>query len=259
MRRALLGLLCPLVAPLGALANTPPSSTPTDPALLCRQAIQVAEREHRLPASLLNAIAKVESGRADPRTGALTPWPWTVNAEGQGRYFASKEEAISEVEALRQRGVRLIDVGCLQVNLHHHPGAFASLDEAFEPRANARYAGLFLTRLYAAERDWERAAARYHSSTPELGEAYRLKVLAAWPAMAHKLAEEQRRNALIMAWTATRTVGIGGGPQRVQVGGLTLPPPQELGAGGKAARQRVLRMGTRSQVVLELAEAPSWR
>ena len=33
------------------------------------------------------------------------------------------------------RGVRLMDVGCMQVNLQMHPDAFPSLDAAFDPAA----------------------------------------------------------------------------------------------------------------------------
>ncbi|MBK1658706.1 transglycosylase SLT domain-containing protein [Paracraurococcus ruber] len=180
-------------------------ASPTGPALLCREAIQAAEREHRLPGGLLHAIARVESGRPDPAGGAA-PWPWTINAEGQGRFFDSKEAAIAAVQALRARGVRLIDVGCLQVNLHHHAPAFPDLETAFDPTANASYAGLFLTRLHAQTRSWEQAAAFYHSQTPELAEAYRLKVMEAWPAMAVRLAEERRRDDLVSAWSNGRVL-----------------------------------------------------
>jgi hypothetical protein len=143
-------------APAMATRSIGPTLNPGQP---CRQAILTAEREHRLPTALLHAIARVESGRPDPRTGAAVSWPWTINAEGQGRFFPTKEAAIAAVRTLQARGVTVIDVGCLQVNLHHHPRAFASLDEAFDPVANARYAGLFLTRLHQNTRSWERAAA----------------------------------------------------------------------------------------------------
>src|SRR3954447_2924311 len=119
-----------------------PAPAPPDPAQQCRQAILAAEREHRLPGGLLSAIATVESGRPDPSGRGIAAWPWTINAEGQGRYFDSKEAAIAAVEALRARGVTVIDVGCLQVNLKHHPDAFPDLATAFDPVANARYAGL---------------------------------------------------------------------------------------------------------------------
>jgi phytoene dehydrogenase-like protein len=105
---------------------------------------------------------------------------------------------------LQARGVRSIDVGCMQVNLYHHPQAFADLEQAFDPLANARYAGLFLRRLHAARQSWDLAAANYHSGNPERAEAYRLKVIAAWPAMAERLAEERRREALAQAWAAAR-------------------------------------------------------
>ena len=145
--------LLPSALALSVLFAAPPAiaargvGPATDPGQLCRQAILLAEREHRLPAALLHAIARVETGRPDPRTGAAVSWPWTINAEGQGRFFNTKDEAVAAARALQARGVSVIDVGCLQVNLHHHPRAFASLDEAFDPVANARYAGLFLTRL----------------------------------------------------------------------------------------------------------------
>ena len=162
------------------VAVTPPP--PPDPGTQCRQAIAAAEQAHGIAPGLLGAIARVESGRPDPRGGGgVTPWPWTINAEGQGRFFETKAEAVAAVQELQARGVQVIDVGCMQVNLFHHPAAFASLEEAFDPVANARYAGLFLKRLHAAAGgDWEKAAGHYHSTTPERAEGYRAKVLAAW-------------------------------------------------------------------------------
>jgi hypothetical protein len=148
---------------------------------LCRPAIDLAERRHAIPPRLLHAIGRVESGRVDAASGQVAPWPWTINAEGEGRYFDSKAQAIAAVNALRARGVRSIDVGCMQVNLAHHPDAFASLEQAFDPAANADYAARFLRRLFEQTGAWPKAAAHYHSATPELGEAYRKRVMAAWP------------------------------------------------------------------------------
>ncbi len=133
----------------------------------------------RLPARLLGAIAEVESGRLDDR-GNVRPWPWTINAEGSGQFFASKQQAIDAVRTLQLRGVRSIDVGCMQVNLMHHPSAFASLDEAFDPTANALYAARFLNTLYGMSQSWLQAAAAYHSQTPAIGESYRQRVMARW-------------------------------------------------------------------------------
>ena len=44
--------------------------------------------------------------------------------------------------------MRSIDIGCAQVNLMHHPDAFASLEQAFDPMANADYAARFLKQLH---------------------------------------------------------------------------------------------------------------
>jgi len=128
---------------------------------------------------LLPALARVESGRPDG-AGAIRPWPWTIDVEGQGRFYATKAEAVAAVRELRASGVRSIDVGCLQVNLAHHPDAFADLDQAFDPAANALYAARFLNALHGRDHDWADAIAAYHSETPRLGTAYRARVLAIW-------------------------------------------------------------------------------
>ena len=159
-----------------ALASEP---APSEPGLLCRQAIRQAEAGSGLPQHMLGAIARVESGRPDRATGRLHPWPWTINAEGRGYFFDSKAEAVEFARGLQARGVRSFDTGCLQVNVMYHPDAFRSLDEAFDPVANARYAVKFLTELRDKGGSWETASAWYHSANPELGDPYRAKVVVA--------------------------------------------------------------------------------
>jgi hypothetical protein len=165
--------------PLQAAPALPPAlASAVDPALLCRAAIAMTERNTRIPDEFLSAMGRVESGRPDD--GALAPWPWTVNAAGTGHFYASKAEAIAAVRTFLANGVRSLDVGCLQVNLFYHPDAFASLDQAFDPAANAAYAAKLLMELFAQTGSWPRAAAAYHSQTPALGTAYLQKVLEAW-------------------------------------------------------------------------------
>jgi hypothetical protein len=139
-----------------------------------------AETAFALPAGLLNAIGLVESGRADPESGRVRPWPWSLNARGEDHTFNSLPEAAAAVRALQKSGVASIDVGCFQVNLMHHPNAFATIEEAFDPAANATYAARFLRELRARTGSWEAAIAAYHSATPTLGEPYRSRVEAAW-------------------------------------------------------------------------------
>jgi hypothetical protein len=152
---------------------------------LCRAAITAAEAEFAIPDRLLLGIGRVESGRRDPQTGSFDPWPWVINAEGRGSFFPSREAAIEAVRALQASGMRSIDVGCMQINLRHHPNAFASLEEAFDPQANARYAARFLTNLQQRAGDWTVAAGHYHSQTPEFAERYRAR-------LATMLANERR-------------------------------------------------------------------
>jgi len=165
-------LLLGLLAIGSAHASPPPG--------LCDAAIVSAEYYGHLPPRMLQAIALVESGRFDEQSGTVHPWPWTINAEGQGHFYETKAQAIAAVQALRARGVHSIDVGCAQINLMFHPDAFASLDEAFDPIANTRYAARFLNQLHGPGRDWAYAIGAYHSETPALGDAYRVLVMLRW-------------------------------------------------------------------------------
>jgi hypothetical protein len=175
--RPLLALLLLLAVPAEAKRRAAP---PPDPGFACRQAIRTAEREAALPPGLLMAMATVETGRAD-RRGVRTPWAWSLRANGRGEYFDTREEAARRLGALRSAGVSLIDVGCLQVNLHHHADAFARPEGGLDPLANARYAARFLKRLEAELGSLDAAVAAYHSRTPARGGAYRARVAAAWP------------------------------------------------------------------------------
>jgi hypothetical protein len=151
-----------------------------DPAKLCETAAATAEFVNRLPPRLLSAISLTETGRIDRASGRVRPWPWTINAEGVGQFFDTRAQAVAAARVLQARGVQSIDAGCLQVNLMYHPEAFGSLDDAFDPQANASYAARFLNTLFAAGRPWTQAIAAYHSETPALGDAYRVLVLARW-------------------------------------------------------------------------------
>lgn len=200
-RRALAVLAFMLLEQEAALAASPSPRKLDD---LCQPAAMAAEIDAELPQGLLLAIARVESGRMDPASGAAIPWPWTINAEGVPMVFNTREEAVAAVEALRARNVLLIDVGCMQVNLHHHPDAFRSLAEAFDPAANARYAARFLTRLRDSSGNWETAIGRYHSSTPGLSEAYRARVLAVWSKASPRSPLDIQRDRVATAWADVR-------------------------------------------------------
>jgi hypothetical protein len=148
-------------------------------ALSCSEAAATAEKSMAVPHGLLLAIGNVESGRTDP-AGTRTPWPWTINSGGIGRFFAGAKEAVLAARALQAAGVQSIDIGCFQINLLHHPDAFLDLATGFDPLANATAAARFLLSLHEEFGAWELAIAAYHSRLDTLGAPYRDRVLAVW-------------------------------------------------------------------------------
>ena len=148
--------------------------------MACETAAADAERAFDLPSGLLRAIGLIELGRWERSLNRSTPWPYAIDAGGYDLYMESLADAVAQVQSLRRQGLQIIDVGCFQINLFFHPDAFSSLEEAFDPVANARYAARFLIGLRERTGSWDTAVAWYHSAVPELGEPYRAKVFAAW-------------------------------------------------------------------------------
>lgn len=195
--RILIGLatltLCILgIAPLavGSVIAKAPEFADT-----CAEAVSAAEQQYRLPKRLLTAVSLTESGHWHKERQEMIAWPWTVYAEGRGRYLPSKAAAIEEVTALRAKGVRNIDVGCMQINLHYHPDAFEDLETAFDPESNTRYAAELLSSLQAESRSWNVAIAHYHSRTKKYNVPYRQKVLSIWEKERRKDASARMANA----------------------------------------------------------------
>ena len=182
-RTALALLLLVAYAPL-ASAAAPPRPPPSDwlavQSAQCGAAIATAEKKYDLPKGLLGSIAKLESGRPVASLGDIRAWPWTINADGTGLFLDSKPAAIAWVQQAQATGQHhFIDVGCMQVDLPMHPGAFRSLDEAFDPVINADYAARYLRSLQVeAHGDWNVAVGLYHSHTPDLAADYRNRVAA---------------------------------------------------------------------------------
>lgn len=180
LRRLACGLALSGLA--SALACGPVRAQPAqaDPWVACSQAAAAAERDAGLPPGLLLAIGKVESGRVNPLTGQVVPWPYAVNIGGRGVYADSAQAAASVVAAAQAGGALSIDVGCFQISLLHHPGAFATLADGFDPSRNGAYAARFLAGLRRGLPGWDLAAGAYHSGMPELAGPYAARVMSAW-------------------------------------------------------------------------------
>ena len=137
---------------------------------ICDTAARRAALSEDVPLDVLRAITRVETGRDS--NGQLTPWPWTINVEGQGFWFTSEFEAKTYVFKIFKAGKRSFDVGCFQVNYRWHGKAFRSIDAMFDPDENATYAARFLKGLFEELGSWPAAVGAYHSRTPSLAKAY---------------------------------------------------------------------------------------
>lgn len=228
-------------------SSVSPASAGAADALLCQAATSQAERSSGVPDQLLGAISRVESGRADAATGILRAWPWTINAQGVGHFYETKADAVAAARAFQAAGIRSIDVGCAQINLMFHPDGFASLDQAFDPLANAAFAAQFLTDLFHQTGSWPHAAAAYHSQTPDLGSDYQRKVLDVWaqpidrPADAEgRLPNNARRASAAGPIEPGRTAAsaisapfgnrpLGGFGHIIRTGPITAPPVAGIG------------------------------
>jgi hypothetical protein len=174
------GGVCGVELDAGALSQgaPPPVNDPQMPALadlsgpdgVCLSEIMSAQLRYAIPNNLLLAIGLREAGLS--RGGRLTVWPWSVNADGAGRFLTDREAAIAYVRERQGAGAELIDIGCMQVNLRWHPDAFPRLEDGFDPALNVDYAARFLVRLHAETGDWRAAAGRYHSADPERSAVY---------------------------------------------------------------------------------------
>ncbi|UWQ91338.1 transglycosylase SLT domain-containing protein [Rhodobacteraceae bacterium M382] len=137
----------------------------------CDQAAFEAASRSGVPYDILRTITRLETGRHRQPDG-LQPWPWTVNMEGAGHWFADKDQALAFVFRHFKLGARSFDLGCFQINFKWHGSAFQSIEEMFNPMSNADYAASFLKSLYAEYGNWEEAAGAYHSRTPKYAVAY---------------------------------------------------------------------------------------
>jgi hypothetical protein len=219
----LLVVLLAFVDPQPARAETAPAAKPADgPArvsALCDAAIAAAETRYATPPNLLATIAKVESGRPIPPANAAGPWPWAIDADGQAYFFETKDSAVAWARAAMARGVKYIDVGCMQIDLPMHPAAFRSLEEAFDPARNVDYGARYLKSLRDGETggDWTVAVGLYHSHTPALAAEYRQRVADMGAGILHGVAGETSLYGRAMRQGTLHLALAGGGMLLINV------------------------------------------
>ena len=133
------------------------ASASTDNARPCESEMARAAQVHGIPLGILYAVGLTETGRR----GAL--YPYALGAEGQTVFAKNLDDAIANFEAMRHRGVKLIDLGCMQINHYFHGDKFDSVRAMFDPAKNVDYAARFLKALKAREGSWTMAVARYNA------------------------------------------------------------------------------------------------
>lgn len=141
----------------------------------CEYHFKPIEHRYNIPSKLLHAIALTESGVKIDKKG-MVAWPWSINVHGRGFVFQTKQQAIQAAQFLKRVGIDNFDVGCMQINMMHHPDAFATLEDAFDPEKNIAYAARFLKSLHQKHQNWEKAYGDYHNIKPHLAKPYKAKV-----------------------------------------------------------------------------------
>lgn len=124
---------------------------------VCEQEMQRAADRYGVPLGVLYAVGMTETGRK----GSLQPY--ALNIAGKTVFATSAVEALATFRQSRLHGVRLIDLGCMQINHHYHGSEFRNVEDMLDPALNVNYAARFLSELRLQEGSWTMAVARYHA------------------------------------------------------------------------------------------------
>jgi len=123
-------------------------------AKLCESEMTRAATKYGVPLGILFAIGLAESGIGG------TLHAYALNLEGKTVYSLNKAQAIERFYAAKASGMKLIDVGCMQLNYYFHGEHFSSIEDMFDPYKNVDYGARFLSSLRAREGSWTMAVAR---------------------------------------------------------------------------------------------------
>ena len=166
---------------------------------LCEKEMTQAAHKYRVPLGILFAVGLTETG-IDGNLHA-----YALNMEGNTVYSLDKRQAIERFNAARAAGMKLIDVGCMQLNWYFHGESFSSVADMLDPHRNVDYAARFLSDLKDREGSWTMAVARYNAgkNNDPAQRRYVCRVMdrlvksgfGAWTAKASAFCEEELRKA----------------------------------------------------------------
>ena len=124
---------------------------------ICEKEMAVASSKHGVPLGVLYAVGMTETGQG----GSLRPF--ALNVAGKTVMASSPAEAMKVFKDSWSKGVKLIDLGCMQINHYYHGAEFRSVNDMLVPALNVDYAARFLSQLRTQEGSWTMAVARYHA------------------------------------------------------------------------------------------------
>jgi hypothetical protein len=139
----------------------------------------------RVPVGLLYAVSRVESGRWVQ--GKVRPWPWTLNIEGEARYFETRQSQFNALMSALQMG-QSVDIGPMQLNWRWQFERLISPWQITDPTFNVLTGCKILRELYddpGSAGSWHWAVGKYHrrSSAPHhvaAANRYADRVLTYW-------------------------------------------------------------------------------
>ena len=144
-------------APEAEMAASRPAAAVAATGNVCERQMAEAAARHGVPLGVLYAVGLTESGRR----GSLQPY--AMNIQGKAYFGASAADVVRKLGEAQAGGIRLVDLGCMQINHHSHRAKFPSLEAMIDPRQNVEYATRFLKELKQREGSWTLAVARYHA------------------------------------------------------------------------------------------------
>ncbi len=124
---------------------------------LCEREMMQAAKKYDIPLGILFAVGLTETG-INGRLHANA-----LNLQGDTVYSLDKQQALQKFLAAKASGIRLIDIGCMQLNYFYHGDRFSSVEEMFDPHKNVDYAARFLKELKQSEGSWTLAVGRYNA------------------------------------------------------------------------------------------------
>ena len=110
-----------------------------------------------------------------------TPLLAEIDSRGDAVLWVALEVFVAVVEAGDVGPVAVGEAADVVVVGFQGGTGDATLDQAFDPWANADYGARFLAELYQKSGSWAKAVELYHSNTQEIGAEYGRRVYAALP------------------------------------------------------------------------------